>query len=77
MKLTERQRDVLTELNACGLESWSRPLDVGGHSHSYHSAVLNQLARKGLAEIRNQPAHMMRPPKYYKITRQGRVVLAN
>ena len=77
MKLTERQHDVLESLfgfrgrSHITRRTWARPLDVGGHSRSHHSATLNQLVAKGLVELREQPIHMMRPPKYYRINRAG------
>lgn len=60
MKLTDRQTHLLNELEAVHRipghgrvdGGWSRPMDVGGTDASYHSAVLVQLVRKGLAERR-------------------------
>ena len=45
--LTERQRDILRDLDD---ERWMTPQWVGGRNGSHHSATLAQLARKGLAE---------------------------
>ena len=81
--LTERQLEVLKSLQGhrsdalrwASVSLWARPLDVGGCSRSYHSAVLNQLAAKGLVEIKPLAKGMTRPPKYYKITPAGLEVL--
>ena len=48
MKISDRQCDVLRSLAAYG--DWAQPMDVGGRDGSHHSATLNQLVRKGLAE---------------------------
>lgn len=52
--LTERERKILDKLD----EEWVRPMDVGGGSHSHHSATLNRLVEKGFAERRRRGSLM-------------------
>jgi len=47
LALTKRQRTVFTDLQ---YYDWARPMDIGARDQSWHSAVLNQLVRKGLVE---------------------------
>ncbi len=47
MEVKERDRELLQYLDE---KIWARPMDVGGFNGSYHSGVLAQLARQGLAE---------------------------
>ena len=75
MKLTDRQTEVLIELESfCRLNNeyaWARPLDLGGRSRSHHSATLGQLEKKGLVKTKPRPKHMTRPSKHYRITDEG------
>jgi hypothetical protein len=50
VKLTDLQRYVLEYVT----DRWQRPLDMGGHDGSSHSAVLAALVRKGLVEKRQR-----------------------
>lgn len=76
--LTTRQRGVLIDLVAYadnvaewGDDGFARPMDVGGTDGSYHSAVLSQLVRRGLAEKR-QRGGWCRVPCRYRATQAGR-----
>lgn len=55
--LTERQRELLAELP---YDAWVRPMDVGGHSGSHHSATLRQLVLKGYAQRRGWRSYKYR-----------------
>ncbi|HEY5959160.1 MAG TPA: hypothetical protein VIV60_21530 [Polyangiaceae bacterium] len=48
MKLSERERRVLVDLEACDVPV--TPLMIGGSDGSHHSATLNRLVAKGLVE---------------------------
>jgi hypothetical protein len=48
VKISDRQKDVLESLAAYG--DWAQPMDIGGRDGSHHSATLNQLVRRGLAD---------------------------
>ena len=62
----EREEEVLREMRGCG---WVRPLDVGGHSRSYHSATLARLYRLGVVERRRRNASGYARPSYlYRLT---------
>lgn len=55
--MTERELEVMDALyslrgfgsNSPDHSSWARPMDVGGHDGSHHSATLRSLARRGWA----------------------------
>jgi hypothetical protein len=53
---SEGEEELLRELAGWkGL--WVRPMDIGAHSHSRHSAILARLCKKGWAERRSR--HLM------------------
>lgn len=52
--LSDRERYVLAHLDS----EWVRPMDIGGSNASHHSATLNKLVRKGLAEKRRRGSLM-------------------
>jgi len=69
MALTKRQKEILRDLEISG-KRWNRPMDIGAWDSSYHSAVLNQLVKKGLVERRGRPTfrniylHRQKPASY-------------
>lgn len=79
MKLSEREREVLQALADNGVYrlrskqwEWSRPLDVGGHSRTHHSATLARLVDLGLAERRQRsPFSGPRGSWSYRVTEDG------
>lgn len=71
--LTENQADLLDQFDPAD-SSWLRPLDLGGRDGSNHSAVLAQLARRGLVEVRQRSAGA-RGSKLYRLTDDGRAEL--
>lgn len=76
---TARQREILETMR--GVTFWVRPMDIGGRDASWHSAVLKQLARRGLVEqrARGTLSNFLRGATdthgssyRYKLTRAGR-----
>lgn len=49
-----------------------RPLDIGGHNGSHHSATLAKLERRGLVASRQRSAHGSRGSKLYWLTPEGK-----
>lgn len=75
-KLSERQRELLTKIQHMGFEpgEWFRPMDVGGRDGSDHSAVLAQLSKKGLLDMRwrtGPGGKWARGSKKYRLTSAG------
>lgn len=69
MKLTERQKELLIELEP---DEWVTPMWVGGSDGSHHSQTLRQLVKKGLAESRERPSICrIRSGKEYRRTSLG------
>lgn len=71
--LTENQSALLEQFDPADA-TWLRPLDLGGRDGSNHSAVLAQLARRGLVEVR-QRSIGARGSKLYRLTNRGRAEL--
>lgn len=69
VELSAREKEVLNEAH----EVWFQPMDVGGRSHSHHSATLCRLVRRGLIESR-QRTNGVRGSKTYRITAAGKAV---
>lgn len=74
MPLTDRDREVLAELEAAyrnhvsvGLSGWVQPMDCGGCDCSDHSYRLNKLVRMGYAESRKRGGWGIRGSKSYRI----------
>lgn len=69
MKLSERQREVLEDVQSAGFDEgeWFRPMDIGGRNGSDHSAILSALVSKGLLESR-QRMHGSRGSKVYRLS---------
>ena len=75
--LRERERETLAELDYVSRDGeWARPMDVGGHNRSHHSATLAKLVRLGLAERRQRSAWMSRGSWIYRATPAGRRALS-
>jgi hypothetical protein len=79
-KLRDEDWSVLNELCFANRGSqypmeWCRPLDVGGHNSSHHSASLAKMVRYGFVESRQRSGHMSRGSKVYKITEAGVLAL--
>ena len=81
MKLTERDYEVLGELDAACRNylavtgsDWVQPLDCGGSNGSDHSYRLSKLATAGLAESKRRGG-WSRGSKSYRITPGGRAAL--
>ncbi len=91
-KLSDTQREVLLELEHANHLStpplrWCRPMDIGGRGNSFHSGMLNSLAKIGL--VQSKQRGMPDPPdgengpssrnargsKCYRITPAGRAAL--
>lgn len=77
MILTDRDMDVLRELESCARarygNGWARPLDVGGRNGSHHSYTLNKLVKGGFAESKQRSGWGTgeRGSKIYRITKAG------
>ncbi len=63
-QVSDRERDVLREVPT---DEWVRPMDVGGHDASDHSAVLGRLVRKGHVEIKTFGGHVRPSYRYRRI----------
>lgn len=72
MKLTQRQHDLLKDIRYSG-HTWHRPMDLGGGDSSDHSAVLNQLTRKGLVQRKLRVGS--RRSYLYAITDAGKALM--
>jgi chromosome segregation and condensation protein ScpB len=68
--ITPRQRDILLDMAARG---FVRPMDIGAHNGSHHSATLGQLVRKGLVEKRTRGS--VRSFRY-RLTEKGNAEVA-
>lgn len=77
IKLTERQAAFLAEVQQHGFDigEWFRPMDIGGHNRSDHSALLRELAAKGLIDVRwrmGPGGKWSRGSKLYRLNETGR-----
>lgn len=78
--LAEANKALLKSLLRAGHE-WSRPMDLGAHDGSGHSARLKRLTEKGLVErerrnsICNVLLNSARGSYVYRITAAGRAML--
>ncbi|MBI6883116.1 hypothetical protein [Pseudomonas putida] len=84
VKISQEDKSLLKSLaiRAKHGHEWSRPMDLGAHDSSGHSARLKRLAEKGLVsrERRNSIANMIvrsaRGSYLYAITEAGQKALA-
>ena len=78
VKITDRQKDILKTLawlhrkpEQCSRGGgFCTPMDVGGQDGSYHSRVLSQLVKKGLA-VDTSDGRRWAGSKGYKISETG------
>lgn len=81
MNITEREREVLGELDAANRsfinigyrDGWVRPMDCGGSNGSHHGATLQRLLKKGLVDRKGWRG--IRRTNWYMINDAGRACL--
>lgn len=71
--LTDRQTELLHELAAWHRtnKNGARPLDLGAHNGSHHSATLTRLVRLGLVERKERAAYSTRKSFRYSLADAG------
>lgn len=71
--LTDRETELLHELAAWHRTEkiGARPLDLGAHNGSHHSATLARLVRLGLVERKERAAYQTRKSYRYSLTEAG------
>lgn len=71
--LTDRQTEMLRELAAWHRTEkiGARPLDLGAHNGSHHSATLTRLVQLGLVERKERSAYNTRKSFRYSLTESG------
>jgi hypothetical protein len=70
--MTKLSEDMMNLLRQLDNDIWLRPMDIGGHDGSRHSAMLLKLCNLDLACKMVRPSLTMRRPGYvYRRTSKG------